>query len=87
VTARLGFVLDLPAGVLPTSALLQIGQRSMKRLWRQKVGTHFSLGALGVPGGACAVARGVALRVRAIRDRTLNRCQFDVSTPMATSHS
>jgi hypothetical protein len=39
VAARLGFVGDLPDAALLASVLLQIGQRSMKRLWRQKVGT------------------------------------------------
>jgi hypothetical protein len=39
VGARLGFVADFSPAALPASVLLQIGQRSMKRLWRQKVGT------------------------------------------------
>jgi hypothetical protein len=39
VGARLGFVADLPDDALLANVLLQIGQRSMKRLWRQKVGT------------------------------------------------
>jgi hypothetical protein len=42
VRARAGFlargVEEAPLGVCPGSVLLQIGQRSMKRLWRQKVG-------------------------------------------------
>jgi hypothetical protein len=29
---------EAPLGVFPGSVLLQIGQRSMKRLWRQNVG-------------------------------------------------
>jgi hypothetical protein len=39
VAGRFGFVAAFSTAALPASVLLQIGQRSMKRLWRQKVGT------------------------------------------------
>ena len=48
---RLGFAAGRADGERPASVLLQIGQRSMKRLWRQKVGTQSSLGAPCAPRG------------------------------------